>query len=123
MPDTARWRIPTEIAALVFCVDTELSIARQSDNPWPSLERAHLLSQPWAWTHTRVHLVMLRFALAQRDRREFVGQVIRLAVAGPGSLVGRYPPGNTGRTTMRLTEIAPLPTEIENILAPFSSPG
>lgn len=33
-----------------------------------------------------------------------VGQAIRLAVAGPGSLVGKYPPGNTGRTTIRLTE-------------------
>ena len=119
MPDTARWRIPTEIAALV---DTELTTARHSDDPWPALERAHLLSQPWAWTHTRVHLAMLRLALQQRDRREFVGQVIRLAVASPGSLVGKYPPGNTGRTTMRLTETAPLPADIEQALGPFTTP-
>ena len=120
MPDSPRWRIPAEVAALV---DTELSAARHSDNSWRALKRAHLLSQPWAWTHTRVHVAMLRLALVQRDRRELVGQVIRLAVAGPGSLVGKYPPGNTGRTTMRLTETAPLPADIEQILGPFTSPG
>ena len=120
MTNTAGWRIPTQIAALV---STELLAARNSDDPWPALERAHLLSQPWAWTHCRVHLAMLRLALGQRDRREFVGQVIRLAVAGPGSLVGKYPPGNTGRTTIRLTETAPLPTDIERVLGPFTTPG
>ena len=118
MPDTARRRIPTEIAVLV---DTQLTTARDNDDPWRALERAHLLSQPWAWTHTRVHFAMLRLALQQRDRREFVGQVIRLAVAGPGSLVGKYPPGNTGRTTMRLTETAALPADIEHALGPFTT--
>lgn len=116
MPDTSRWRIPTEVAALVT---SELSNARQNDDPWPALERAHLLSPPWALTHTRVHLVMLRLALTQRDRREFIGQIIRTAVAGPGSLAGKYPPGNTGRTTMRLTETASLPADIEHALKPY----
>jgi len=37
-------------------------------------------------------------------------------IAGPGSLTGRYPPGNTGRTTMGLTETAPLPTDLAHIL-------
>ena len=64
MPDTSRWRIRTEIAALV---GAELSTARPSDDRWPALERAHLLSQPWAWTHTRVHLAMLRLAIPQNE--------------------------------------------------------
>ena len=119
MPEHSRWRIPAEIAALV---DGDLSAARTDADPWPALERAHLLSQPWAWTHTRVHVAMLRLALAQRDRREFVGQVVRLAVAGPGSLAGKYPAGNTGRTTMGLTETAPLPADIAEVLDPFTPP-
>lgn len=118
MPDHSRWRIPADIATLI---DAELTTARTGDDPWPSLERAHLLSQPWAWPHTRVHLAMLRFALAQRDRREIAGQIIRLAVAGPGSLAGKYPSGNTGRTTMRLTETAPLPADIDNVLTRYTS--
>jgi hypothetical protein len=119
MPDRSRWQIPADIATLV---DSELTTARTSDHPWPSLERAHLLSQPWAWPHTRVHLAMLRLALTQRDRREIMGQILRLAVAGPGSLAGKYPPGNTGRTTMRLTETAALPADIGQALRPYTTP-
>jgi hypothetical protein len=118
MPDHSRWRTPADIATLI---DTELATARSNDRPWPSLERAHLLSQPWAWPHTRVHLAMLRLALTQRDRREVVGQIIRLAVAGPGSLAGKYPAGNTGRSTMRLTETAPLPPDIHDTLGQYTS--
>lgn len=118
MPDHSRWRIPADIATLL---DAELTTARTGDDPWPSLERAHLLSQPWAWPHTRVHLVMLRLAVRQRDGRELIGQIVRLAVAGPGSLAGKYPSGNTGRTTMRLTETAPLPPDIHDTLGPYTS--
>lgn len=117
MPDQSRWRIPAELALLV---DHELAIARTSTDPWPQLERAHLLSQPWAWTHTRVHVAMLCVAVSRRDRREFVGQLVRLAVAGPGSLAGRYPAGNTGRTTMGLTETAALPDDLAAVLGPYT---
>ena len=119
MPDHSRWRVPADFATLI---DAELTTARVSDDHWPSLERAHLLSQPWAWPHTRVHLAMLHLALTQRDRRETLGQIIRLAVAGPGSLAGKYPPGNTGRTTMGLTETAALPADIGRALGPHTSP-
>jgi hypothetical protein len=119
MSDRSRWRTPADVAALI---DAELATARTSEQPWPSLERAHLLSQPWAWPHTRVHLAMLRLAATQRDRREILGQIVRLAVAGPGSLAGKYPPGNTGRTTMRLTETAPLPDDIGGVLGRYASP-
>lgn len=114
MPDHSRWRTPPAIAALI---DTELTASRTSQQPWEHLERAHLLSQPWAWPHTRVHLAMLRLAVRQHDRRELAGQLARIAVAGPGSLAGKYPHGNTGRTTMRLTETAELPADIADILA------
>jgi uncharacterized protein DUF3703 len=98
-------------------VDRELAAARTSADPWPHLERAHILSQPWAWPHTKVHAVMLRHALRVRDGHEAVGQLLRIVVAGPGSLAGKYPSGNTGRTTMGLTEIAALPADLEAILS------
>jgi hypothetical protein len=108
-----RWRTPAEIRTRI---DAELETARHSDDPWPALERAHLLSQPWAWPHTRVHGAMLAVGFARRDRREVIGQLVRLIVAGPGSLTGRYPAGNTGRTTMALTETADLPDDISDTL-------
>lgn len=85
-------------------------------DPWPPLEAAHILSQPWATWHLRTHAAMLVLATRQRDPREIVGQLVRLAVAAPGSLTGRYPTGNTGRTTMKLTETAPIPPELTDLL-------
>ena len=111
----------TEVGAVrrrraVEHIDREVSAARAADDPWPHLERAHILSQPWAWPHTKVHAVMLRQALRDRDAHETIGQMVRIIVAGPGSLVGKYPVGNTGRTTMALTEVAEVPPDLDAIL-------
>lgn len=113
MPDRSRWRTPATVRTLIA---DELDNARHANDPWPHLERAHIVSQPWAWPHSRVHAAMLAVALHHRDRREAIGQVIRLVVAGPGSLTGRYPPGNTGRTTMHLTDTAPVPDDLTDLL-------
>ena len=94
----------------------ELANAKRASDPWPILERAHIVSQPWVLPHTRVHWAMLRIALRERDSHEALGQVIRLIVAGPGSLAGKYPVGNTGRTTMGLTEVAVVPDELQALL-------
>lgn len=94
----------------------EIVASKAATDPWPNLERAHIVSQPWAWPHTRVHLEMLKVAIRQRDRRELLGQLVRTAVAGPGSLVGRYPIGNTGRTTMGLTDVADVPDDLALIV-------
>jgi hypothetical protein len=83
---------------------------------WDHLERAHILSQPWAWPHVKVHALMLRQGLRERDRREAVGQVVRLIVAGPGSLTGNYPTGNSGRANVPMMEPAPTPADLAAIL-------
>ena len=95
----------------------ELATARISADPWRHLARAHILSQPWAWPHTKVHAAMCRQALGDRDVREVMGQLLRLGAAGPGSLVGKYPAGNTGRATMGLMTTADVPADLEVILA------
>lgn len=83
---------------------------------WDHLERAHILSQPWAWPHVKVHGLMLRQGLRERDQREAIGQVVRLIVAGPGSLAGRYPSGNSGRATVPMMQPAPVPPDLAAIL-------
>lgn len=97
----------------------ELEAARKapdSESRWMHLERAHILSQPWAWPHVDVHGRMLGQALLERNRKEAIGQIIRLVVAGPGSLAGRYPEGNNGRATVRMTQPAPIPADLASIL-------
>jgi hypothetical protein len=110
MPAAVREAIAGELALAASAAD---DTAR-----WRSLERAHILSQPWPWPHTAVHWRMLRLALGQRDRREARGQVVRLAVAAPGSVSGRYPEGNTGRASAGLLEPMPVPDDLARILDP-----
>jgi len=97
-------------------IDYELNAARSTQDPWPNLERAHILSQPWAWPHVKVHGAMLVSAVRTRNGREVRGQIIRLIVAGPGSIAGRYPSGNSGRTTMPLNATAKIPDDLATLL-------
>jgi hypothetical protein len=83
---------------------------------WRLLERSHILSQPWPWAHVRSHLGMLRLATRTRDRREIAGQVFRILVAGPGSALGRYPLGNTGRASVSATLPMPVPKDLAELL-------
>jgi Protein of unknown function (DUF3703) len=83
---------------------------------WHHLERAHILSQPLPGAHVRTHGAMFTAALRRRDRREIVGQVFRLIVAGPGSMTRRYPVGNTGGTDVSAFEPMPIPEDLRAVL-------
>ena len=83
---------------------------------WNHLERAHILSQPMAGAHVRTHFAMLGYGLRQHDRREIVGQLVRLAVAAPGSWSGRYPVGNTGGADVNALQPMPIPDDLRAIL-------
>jgi Protein of unknown function (DUF3703) len=82
---------------------------------WRHLERAHILSQPKAVLHVRTHVAMLAAGIRRHDRREVLGQLLRLVVAGPGSLTGRYPVGNTGGADVNALTPMPIPDD----LAPY----
>ncbi|MEP1122806.1 MAG: DUF3703 domain-containing protein [Ilumatobacter sp.] len=92
---------------------------------WRQLEDAHVLSQPWVRPHLRVHAHMLGFALRQRDIREIAGQVGRLLLAGPGSVTGRYPIGNTGRSRVSAFAAMPIRDDLADLLstAPSAPPS
>lgn len=104
-------------------MDVELSRAcaleRDGDveAAWRALERAHILSQRWALPHLRVHAAMLGTAWRSGDGREIAGQVFRLLLAGPGSLLDRAPLGNTGRSNVGAFTPMPLPDDLAALLA------
>jgi hypothetical protein len=83
---------------------------------WNHLERAHILSQPMVVPHVRTHVAMLGAGLRRRDRREIIGQLLRLVVAGPGSLTGRYPVGNTGGADVSALAPMPIPEDLRPFL-------
>ncbi|MEV6279396.1 DUF3703 domain-containing protein [Nocardia sp. NPDC051832] len=109
MPPTVRAAFQAELESA--------SAATDLDVMWRALERAHILSQGWPWPHTRSHWHMLRVALRCRDRREALGQVVRLAGAGVASSLGRVPVGNTGRSTVGIMTPMPIPDDLAQILA------
>ena len=93
--------------------------ARKDDDPIRErhhLERAHILSQPFALPHVRTHLAMLGFGVRHRDVREVRGQLVRLLVAGPGSAFGRYPLGNTGSADVSAVQPMEIPADLRAIL-------
>lgn len=110
-------RIRTEARAIYRA---EMDAAKRSVDAqiqWRHFERAHIVSQPDPWLHTCNHAAMLWLALRQRDRREALGQVVRLILAAPGSVTGRYPVGNTGRTGAGLMTPMPVPGDLAAALS------
>ena len=83
---------------------------------WSHLERAHILAQPDFWLHLVSHVDMLRFALARRDGREVVGQLLRIALVPLGSLTGRLPTGNIGRARVSAFAPMPVPDDLQSYL-------
>jgi hypothetical protein len=119
---TMKLRAPNPTRSML---DDELAAARHAfgsgHDGWRHLERAHVLSQPWAFDHVRVHAAMLRRGWHERDRVEVRGQLLRLVVAGPGSLVNRYPIGNNGRA--RVSATMPMPITDHDVRAALAAAG
>jgi hypothetical protein len=59
---------------------------------------------------------MLGYGFRHRDRREIVGQVLRVIVAAPGSWTGKYPVGNTGGANVSALEPMPIPDDLREVL-------
>ncbi|MGE3608589.1 MAG: DUF3703 domain-containing protein [Bacteriovoracaceae bacterium] len=79
------------------------------------LGRAHILSQKSIFAHLAVHFIMFMYAFGKRDYREMRGQVLRFFVVVPGHLLGKVPLGNTGWSTMKLTETGSIPEDLKQI--------
>jgi hypothetical protein len=125
----ARTRHPRKSRRVPVAINERLAAERQAarqahtagddTEAWRLLERTHILSQPWPWPHIRSHVDMLALAVRTKNRREFLGQVVRIVVAGPGSATGRYPLGNTGRASVPATQPMPVPDDLAELLAAY----
>lgn len=110
-------------------IATDMAIyrsARQADDrpsAWRSLERAHILAQPFFGLHLTSHWHMLGFALSLGDWREASGQLFRLALVPLGSLTGRLPVGNTGRARTSAFQPMPMPPDLAAPISPHDKPA
>ena len=103
-------------------VEAELDAARcaeqlgDAEAAFRYLERAHVLGQPSTRLHTRVHWLMLRWAMRQRDVSEVVGQVFRIAAAAMKTAIGWLPDGNTGGTSVGAFRPMPVAPELQRLI-------
>ncbi|MGE3335404.1 MAG: DUF3703 domain-containing protein [Rhodospirillaceae bacterium] len=88
------------------------------DGAFLSLERAHVLGQPWMGPHSRTHWMMLKVGLRRRDAREVMGQLIRLTGGGVLSIFGRLPEGNTGGANVPAEKPMPVPADLQALCEP-----
>jgi hypothetical protein len=80
------------------------------------LERAHVLAQPATTEHVRVHWHMFRFALTYGLFGEAIGQTLRLVLAGPLTVVGAIPMGNTGGSEVSGFLPMPVPADLQKLI-------
>lgn len=81
------------------------------------LERAHVLGQAATWLHMRVHVQMFLWAWRQRQLKECVGQVLRLAGAAVATPFGLLPTGNTGGANISAFKPLPIAPELAALIA------
>ena len=93
----------------------ELYHAGEYRRAFSHLERAHVLGQRHAWPHTVNHWWMLKVGFRLNDIREIFGQIVRISVAGIGSLIGRAPVGNTGGANVGILTPMPIPEDLAAI--------
>ena len=113
-----RWRGLARTLCARRLIEQEMAAfekARATDDcatAWRSLERAHIVSQPYLALHLDNHWHMLIFAFQQRDTKEVVGQIVRLVLAPLGALTGRIPVGNIGRSNVSAFTSMPIPEDL-----------
>ncbi len=102
-----------QISNLLLNADKEIELSNVS-KAWRNLEEAHILSQPYALMHVLVHFQMLKLAIKTTNFSEIWGQFLRILVAAPGSWLGKYPLGNTGRSDVSMFKPMPISNEIKS---------
>lgn len=96
-----------------------LEQARAATTPeaaFAALERAHILGQRDLFAHFETHVLMLQWAVAQKDGREIRGQVLRLLAVLPGFLTGWVPVGNPGGSNISPLKPFALPPDLSTVL-------
>ena len=112
-------------------IDREIRLSEEAiekgdlETAFRHLERAHVLGQSVTREHTRVHWLMLRLGRLMHDRREVLGQTLRIIGASTKTPFGIYPTGNTGGSNVSPIKPMPVPDDLQQILneANGSEPG
>jgi hypothetical protein len=104
-------------------VEQELILAKQARKQsdfnveFTHLENAHVLGQASTLLHTKVHILMLFWAVRQVNIKEGLGQVMRIVGAATKTAIGFIPSGNTGGTNVSPFKVLAVSPKLASILA------
>jgi hypothetical protein len=107
---------------LIEYIEAEIAAAEAAEaagdasEAFRHLERAHVLGQSSTYQHTRVHWLMMKHGLRERDAKEIVGQVLRIGGAATKTPLGIYPKGNTGGANVSPLQPLPIEPDLAEIL-------
>ncbi len=113
-------RVPARLRPHYLAELRAATAAQQQQDPARArhhLERAHVLGQRWALSHTHVHGRLLAWGLRNGSFREVAGQLPRLVFGFVGSLIGRVPVGNTGGADVPAEQPMPIAPDLQALLA------
>lgn len=103
-------------------IDREIRLSEEAEangdleTAFRHLERAHVLGQSVTREHTRVHWLMLKLGRRMHDRREVLGQTLRIIGASTKTPFGIYPSGNTGGANVSPIKPMPISEDLQKIL-------
>lgn len=84
---------------------------------WHHLERAHIIGQRYPWPHTETHSLMLYLGFRQKNLKEIRGQILRLILGAPFSLINKIPVGNVGSARVSMVKPQNIPADIQALFS------
>lgn len=112
-----------EVRAAYRATVADYTAARQRGDltaAFAALERAHVLAQRYLIAHTVTHWRMLSVGWALRDRREVLGQLLRLVATVVGYVTGWIPRGNTGGANVSPLQPMPMTGDLEVLMRDYN---
>jgi len=122
---TSRWAAITMTPAIRQAYRSSMELAQDArrrgdfDGAFHALERAHILSQRYLIPHIMTHLQMLHVGWLRRDRREIIGQLMRLFATIPGYMTGWVPKGNPGGANISAMRPMPLSGDLAVLMQDY----
>lgn len=109
-----------KIVKAAFMEEMQKAKEHYDQSDWASsfkcLERAHVLGQRNAISHTVSHWWMIKLAIKKKDTKEIAGQIPRFLFGGITSLLGKAPIGNTGGANVGIMEPMAISKDLQEIL-------
>lgn len=81
------------------------------------LENAHVLGQASTYWHVKIHVLMMLWAIKQKDVAEVFGQLIRILGSAALTAINSVPTGNTGGSNVSPIKVMPIKKEHADIIA------